>query len=180
MNKIHIISALIFAFACPARASVAAETQPPRLKVVTTLSVLKNLAEEVGGELVDAQALSDPSEDAHFVQPRPTLMTRAREADLFIEIGLQLELWAGKVVEGSGNTKIQSGQAGRVIASAGISTLEQEAAEQGVDWEEVADQRAIEIAAYQARGVPPPKWAAMQVPDDSAYFKDDEEKAQAA
>ncbi len=51
-------------------------------------------------------------------------MQRAREADVFIELGLQLELWGGKVVEGSGNPRIQAGQAGRVIASAGIPTLE--------------------------------------------------------
>ncbi len=101
---------------------------PPKgvapLKVVTTLSILKDLAREVGGDLVQVESLSDPREDPHYVTPRPTLMIRAREADVFIEIGLQLELWGGKVVEGSGNPKIQSGQPGRVIASAGIPTLE--------------------------------------------------------
>ena len=51
-------------------------------------------------------------------------MQRAREADVFIEIGLQLELWAEKVVSGAGNTKIQTGQPGRIVASAGIATLE--------------------------------------------------------
>jgi len=43
---------------------------------------------------------------------------------VFIELGLQLELWGGKVVEGSGNTKIQPGAPGHVVASAGIATLE--------------------------------------------------------
>jgi ABC-type Zn uptake system ZnuABC Zn-binding protein ZnuA len=51
-------------------------------------------------------------------------MQRAREASVFVELGLQLELWAGKVVEGSGNPAIQSGQAGRIVASTGIPTLE--------------------------------------------------------
>ncbi len=95
-----------------------------KLNVVTTLSVLADLAREVGGDFVTVQSLSDPSEDPHFVQPRPTLMQRAREADVFIELGLQLELWAGKVIDGSGNPKIQSGQPGRVVASLGIPTLE--------------------------------------------------------
>jgi lambda family phage portal protein len=69
--------------------------------------------------------------------------------------------------------------AGAVLRmEAGISTLEKEAAEQGADWEEVADQRAIEAQAYRERGLPPPKWAAMQVPENT-FFKDDEEsKAQ--
>lgn len=65
--------------------------------------------------------------------------------------------------------------AGAVLRmEAGVSTLEAEAAEQGLDWEEVADQRAIEQRTYEKLGVPPPKWAQMQVPDNS-FFKDDSE-----
>jgi ABC-type Zn uptake system ZnuABC Zn-binding protein ZnuA len=124
MHTLSRSSALLIALALPCGAQVPSDAQAPRLKVVTTLSVLKDLAEEVGGDRVEVQALSDPSEDPHYVQPRPTLMTRAREADVFVELGLQLELWAGKVIEGSGNTRIQSSQPGRVVASAGISTLE--------------------------------------------------------
>ena len=104
----------------------AADSRPPAepVRVVTTLGVLADIAREVGGDRVAATSLADPREDPHFVQPRPTLMKRAREADLFVELGLQLELWAGKVVEGSGNPRIQAGQPGRVVASAGIATLE--------------------------------------------------------
>ncbi len=114
------LAAIALALASPAWAQGSA----PPLKVVTTLSVLKDLAREVGGDRIHVESLSDPREDPHYVQPRPTLMQRAREADVFIELGLQLELWGSKVVEGSGNTRIQAGQAGRIIASAGIPTLE--------------------------------------------------------
>ncbi len=95
-----------------------------KLEVVTTLNVLKSLAEEVGGDRVHAVSLSDPRQDPHYVEPKPTLMQKAREADLFVEVGLQLELWAEKVASGSGNPKIQSGQPGRVVASTGVQTLE--------------------------------------------------------
>jgi lambda family phage portal protein len=65
--------------------------------------------------------------------------------------------------------------AGAVLRmAAGISTLEQEAAEQGVDWEEVADQRAIEQQAYEERNLPPPKWAQIQGAGGD-FFKDDSE-----
>lgn len=95
-----------------------------KLKIVTTLVFLKAIAEEVGGDRVIAQSLSDPRQDPHYVQPRPTLMKRTRGADLFIEVGLDLELWAQKVIDGSANPAIQMGQPGRVIASAGIATQE--------------------------------------------------------
>jgi len=97
---------------------------PKKLEVVTTLGVLASLAREVGGDRIHAEALSDPRQDPHYVEPRPTLMQKARAADAFIEVGLQLELWGDKVASGSGNPRIQQGQPGRVVASAGVQTLE--------------------------------------------------------
>jgi lambda family phage portal protein len=65
--------------------------------------------------------------------------------------------------------------AGAVLRmEAGISTLEHEAAEQGLDWEEVKDQRAVEQKAYEEAGLPPPKWAAIQGAGGD-FFKDDAE-----
>ncbi len=103
---------------------LAAPQQPHKLRVVTTLGVLASLAHEVGGDLVEAEALANPQQDPHFVQPRPTLMEKARAADVFVELGMQLELWAQKVVEGSGNPRIQPGQPARVVASTGVTALE--------------------------------------------------------
>lgn len=105
-------------------ASFARSPADERLEVVTTLGVLKSIVEGVGGACVHVESLTDPRQDPHYVEPRPTLMQRARAADVFVEVGLQLELWAEKVVSGSGNPRIQTGQPGRVIASAGVQTLE--------------------------------------------------------
>jgi zinc/manganese transport system substrate-binding protein len=107
--------------------ALAPAAEPPparRLKVVATLGVLGDFAGRLGGDLVEVDVLADPRQDPHFVQPRPTLNKRAREADLFVEVGLQLELWADHVVLGSGNTRIQRGQPGRCVASRGIGPLE--------------------------------------------------------
>jgi capsid protein len=41
---------------------------------------------------------------------------------------------------------------------AALTTLKSEAAEQGLDWEEVIDQRQIEIEAFKKRGMPLPEW----------------------
>jgi lambda family phage portal protein len=41
---------------------------------------------------------------------------------------------------------------------AGLSTLQRECAEQGLDYEEVIDQRAREIAMFKEKGLPPPNW----------------------
>lgn len=45
---------------------------------------------------------------------------------------------------------------------AGLSTLEQECAEQGLDWEVILDQRAREVKAFKDRGLVPPTWSGVQ------------------
>jgi zinc/manganese transport system substrate-binding protein len=123
-NRIQaLLSLLIAASLLPAGAR-GQNGSERKLQVVATSGVLASMAKVVGGDRVEVQALSSPRQDPHFVEPRPTLMQRAREADVFIEVGLQLELWAQKVVDGSGNPRIQTGQPGRIVASQGITTLE--------------------------------------------------------
>src|SRR5262245_5986237 len=95
-----------------------------KITVVCTLPTLKALTDEIGGTRVDAIALAKGDQDPHFVTPTPVLMKRTREATLFIENGMSLELWADEVVNGSGNPKIFRGNPGRVVASTGIPALE--------------------------------------------------------
>lgn len=52
-------------------------------------------------------------------------------------------------------------KAGAVMGmDAGLSTLEHESAEQGNDWEEVLDQRSIEVKKFKELGLPLPDWIA--------------------
>jgi ABC-type Zn uptake system ZnuABC Zn-binding protein ZnuA len=95
-----------------------------KVKVVCTLPTLKALTEEVGGNRVDVTALAKGDQDPHFVTPTPVLMSKTRDAVLFIENGFSLELWADQVANGSGNSKIFKGSPGRVIAGKGIAALE--------------------------------------------------------
>ena len=95
-----------------------------KVLVVCTLPTLKALTEEVGGNRVDVIALARGDQDPHFVTPTPVLMQRTRSADLFIENGFSLELWADQVVNGSGNPRIFRGTPGRITAGNGISALE--------------------------------------------------------
>jgi zinc/manganese transport system substrate-binding protein len=95
-----------------------------KIQVVCTLPTLKALAEEVGGDRVSVTALAKGDQDPHFVSPTPVLMQKTRQADLFVENGFSLELWADQVVNGSGNSRIFRGTAGHVVAGTGVSPLE--------------------------------------------------------
>lgn len=113
----------IIAFVCTVLVALQVSAAE-KLNVVATLPVLADIARKVGGDAVDVKGLAQPNQDPHFVIPVPTLMKKARDADVFIENGLSLELWAQKVVDGSANSRIQPGQPGRIVASKGIPTLE--------------------------------------------------------
>jgi len=89
-------------------------------KVMCTLPVLKAIADELNGGAFEVVALAKPDQDPHTVSPTPSLMKKLREAELFVEIGLQLELWADEVANGSGNPALARGAKGRLVASAGI------------------------------------------------------------
>ena len=99
-------------------------SQDKKINVVTTLNYLKYVAEQVGGEKVNATALSNPRQDPHYVTPTPRMNQIANEADLFIENGLNLDMWAKNVTDASGNQKIQPGSEGHLIATLSIPVKE--------------------------------------------------------
>lgn len=59
---------------------------------------------------------------------------------------------------------------------AALTTLEMEAAEQGMDWEENLDQRAIEVEEFKRRGLKLPQWAGK---DDATEAAQKPEKPEA-
>lgn len=101
-------------FASPAHA---------RLKVVATLSSLGALARDVGGADVDVDVLAAPTEDPHFVDPRPHLIVKLNQADLLVTNGLELEVgWLPKLQVEARNPRIAPGGPG-VLAAASVVTL---------------------------------------------------------
>ena len=63
-----------------------------KLKVVATTPDLAALARDVGGDDTEVQALALPTQDPHFVDPRPHLMLALKDADLLLAVGLSLEI----------------------------------------------------------------------------------------
>ncbi|MBI4178468.1 zinc ABC transporter substrate-binding protein [bacterium] len=94
------------------------------VRVAATLPVLGDIVRQVGGQHVVVQTLAKGTEDPHYVIPRPSLIATVSRADLFVEMGLQLELWTERVLESAGNSAVNPGAAGHVYASAGVPVLE--------------------------------------------------------
>lgn len=94
------------------------------VRVVATLPVYAGIVREIGEEEVNVSAIASPTQDAHFVRPRPSFALDIRQADLLISTGLDLELWLPALLNKAGNPAVVPGSAGFVAASDGIELLD--------------------------------------------------------
>jgi ABC-type Zn uptake system ZnuABC Zn-binding protein ZnuA len=95
-----------------------------KIQVVATTTDLKALAEAVGGDLVEVDALARGNQNPHDLEVRPSLMVKVRRADVIVMNGLEMDQWAEVVIQGANNPKVNPGAPGRVDASQGILVLE--------------------------------------------------------
>jgi ABC-type Zn uptake system ZnuABC Zn-binding protein ZnuA len=96
-----------------------------QLNVVATTPDLASLAKAIGGDAVTVKALAKPTEDAHFVDAKPSHIVTLNRADVLIEGGAELELgWLPPLLESARNSRIAAGAPGRIVASHGIRMLE--------------------------------------------------------
>jgi zinc/manganese transport system substrate-binding protein len=93
--------------------------------VVTTTEGLAALAREVGGDRVKVTALSRGTQDPHFVDANPSLAVKLRNADLLVDVGMELESgWLPPLVTQSRNGAIQPGGARRLTAAGAIVPMD--------------------------------------------------------
>ncbi len=100
-------------------------SEAKKLQVVTTLTDLAELTQEVGGDKIDVEALAKGYQDPHFVEPKPSFLLKLRHADLLVLVGLDLEIgWLPPLITQSGNGKIQPAGQGYLDASQFAQILE--------------------------------------------------------
>lgn len=84
-----------------------------KLKVVTTTPDIAEVVRAIGQEHVEVQSLLNGKEDPHFAEARPDYILKVNRADIVCAMGLELEAgWLPKVLNKSGNSKIQEGGRG--------------------------------------------------------------------
>ena len=117
MKTLRLLVALLaFGAALPAQAA---------LKVLATTSDWGALTRELGGERVDVYVATTALQDVHRVEAKPSLVARARTADLLVATGAELEIgWLPVLIQESGNSKIQPGQPGYFEIVSALHLLE--------------------------------------------------------
>jgi zinc/manganese transport system substrate-binding protein len=98
------------------------------LNVFACTSEWGALAKELGGDKASVYNATTALQDPHRIEARPSLIARARSADLMVCTGAALEAgWAPLVQSQSGNPKIQPGRPGYFEAASVVPMLERPA-----------------------------------------------------
>ena len=113
--KKSLFVALLFASTCSHAA----------LNIFTCEPEWAALAKELAADKADIYSATTALQDPHFIEARPGLIARARNADLVVCTGAQLETgWLPLVLRASGNSKIQPGNNGYFEAASYVTMLE--------------------------------------------------------
>lgn len=84
---------LMAAVAATALMADTAFADEDRMKVVTTFTVLADMAQHVAGDTADVVSITKPGAEIHGYEPTPQDIVRAQGADLILWNGMNLELW---------------------------------------------------------------------------------------
>lgn len=98
LNRIAGILAVALAL-LPVSAAVAAD----KPKVITTFTVIADMARNVAGDAADVESITKAGAEIHNYQPTPRDILKARDADLVLWNGLNLELWFQKFLGNLGS-----------------------------------------------------------------------------
>ncbi|WP_353844813.1 metal ABC transporter substrate-binding protein [Rhizobium sp. CSW-27] len=91
--RIRLLAALSLAVTGLLAAPALAAGKP---KVVTTFTIIADMAKNVAGDAAEVESITKPGAEIHNYQPTPRDILRARDADLVLRNGLNLEQWFEK------------------------------------------------------------------------------------
>ena len=112
---------LIFAFFLASTAAVAQAD----LRIFATVPEWAALAREIGGDKLKIYTATSALQDPHRIEAKPSLLAQARQANLLIAVGADLEVgWLPLVLRDSGNAAIQPGRPGYFEAAATVTRLD--------------------------------------------------------
>src|SRR5215510_7487614 len=115
----HILPLIAFALATLATPAIA------DLAIFATVPEWGALATDLGGDKVKVYTATNALQDPHHVEAKPSLIARARSADLVVATGAELEIgWLPLVTQQAGNPAIQPGKPGYFEAASYVTLLE--------------------------------------------------------
>ena len=87
-----------------------------KFKVVTTFTVIQDIAQNVGGDAAEVESITKPGAEIHEYEPTPKDIVKAQSADLILWNGLNLERWFERFFQNISNKPA-------VVVTTGIEPL---------------------------------------------------------
>ncbi len=95
------------------------------IKIVTTTTDLADITRSVAGDAAEVSSITTGREDPHTLTARPSFIVRARDADVWIRIGMELEIgWEPVILRDARNTGIREGMPRHIDASSHVLRLD--------------------------------------------------------
>ncbi|MGV8916852.1 MAG: metal ABC transporter solute-binding protein, Zn/Mn family [Pseudomonas sp.] len=140
-----------------------------KLKVVTSFSILADMARQIGGEHIQVINIVGPDMDAHAYKPAAEDAKTLAHADVIIENGLGFEPWMDSLVASSGTKKAvtiaSTGIVPRTVTEDGKTVTDPHA------WQSLPDAELYMNNIVDALSAADPAHAGAYISASKAYYK---------
>jgi len=99
-NLLGLAASGLLATACKPAPKVAPAVSKP--KVLTTMSILADVAQQIGAPDLEIASLLGPDQTAHHRDPTPSELTGFGDISLLLHVGFKLEGWIDRLPESTG------------------------------------------------------------------------------
>lgn len=114
----HILFVLIMS-------SVAGFLHAEKISVLTTTPDVADITRQVVGDFAEVTSLTTGREEPHALTAKPSFILRARSADVWVRVGMDLEVgWESVILRDARNPNIQVGASHHIDVSAAILRLD--------------------------------------------------------
>lgn len=115
-SALFAVLLLLMSSGCSSFADRLSDDGDGRPVVLTTFTVLEDIAENVAGDYLRVESLTKVGAEIHGYEPTPRDVAKASEADLILDNGLNLEAWFAQFVE--------SADVPHVVVSEGVDAID--------------------------------------------------------
>ncbi|HRI00708.1 MAG TPA: zinc ABC transporter substrate-binding protein [Saprospiraceae bacterium] len=127
--------------------SVSFSTAQNKLKVLATASMWQDMAQVIGGDLIETDVIVPRGSDPHQYEPTPNDVLKIKSADLILVNGLSFEGWLNQLIQQSSKSNKQ------VLLTEGITAIQDPIHNQSTDphaWMDAVNAQIYAERIFQA------------------------------
>lgn len=103
----NVMKKTLLMFSCVIFLLTAGTSHAGKINVVVSIYPLKDIAEQVGGDMVNVDFMVPSGASPHTFEPTPSDMIKISKAGIFVIIGSGLEFWAEKAIKAAGRKELR-------------------------------------------------------------------------